>query len=492
MTRWKPRQVFATYLAAVLLTQAAWILTTPAFRGPDEFDHVYQAASVARGQWATHDAAPHGRGGIVTIPGSIVLAASPVCRKYEYVGHDNCFPIRSVGHGNVEVATAAGVYNPAYYLVVGTLARPFSGVGVDYAIRVLTAVISAVLIAWAAAVTARWATTSWPLLTMSIGLTPVLVYSTSIAAPNGVGYASAVLVWAALLGLSRCERDGRWLAPPLVVGSIGLVVTHTTGAMWLALIGLVVITLRPLRDWIRLLRSEWLAWLLAGGVVLGATALCLVWIRLNHTNTLGTDVAETGPFPWTRLPTFHALWTLQGIGAFPMRNDPAPTPVYLIWAVPLVAVLVALLHEGSRRQRVAGGTTLALLAAVPTALTVVSYRTEGLAWQGRYSLPLLVGITSLAGLAMEQRRDDPTPRTVWLLFVLLTTAMTVSTVYVGLHAHVHGQTDPVVAGMPGGMVLVAVLTIFGSLAPLLVLGRLSATAPRAELPQPDAIPTSAP
>jgi hypothetical protein len=455
----------------MILMQAAWILTMPAFRGSDEFDHVYQAAAVARGQWSTHDPAPHGRGGIVTVPKSIVRAASPVCRYYRYVKHDNCFPIRSVGHGNVEVATAAGAYNPAYYVLVGGVTRVFHGAAVDFAMRAVSALLCALLVAWAAAVTARWATTAWPLVTLSIGLTPILVYSTAIAAPNGLSYASAVLIWASLLGLSRSETGGRWLAVPLVVGSVALVATHTTGAMWLALVGLVAVTLRPLRDWTRLVRSQWATWAPAAGVVLTATALCVAWIQLNHTNALGTEVSESGPFPYAELPLFHALWTLQGIGAFPMRNDPAPIPVYVIWAVPLGAALVALFRKGRRRERVAGATTLLLLAVVPTILTVVSYRTEALAWQGRYSLPLLLGITSLAGLAMDRRGGEPAQATVRLLFALLTTAMTISTVYVGLHEVSHGPTDPVVAGVPGGFVLVGVLTVLGSLAPLLVLGR---------------------
>jgi hypothetical protein len=115
----------------------------------------------------------------VTIPGDVVRAATAVCRSYKYTGHDNCYPIRYVGNGDVEVASAASTYNPAYYLVVGPLARPFNGAGADYAMRVVTAVLCALMMAWAAAITTRWARSVWPLVCMSIGFTPVLVYSSS-------------------------------------------------------------------------------------------------------------------------------------------------------------------------------------------------------------------------------------------------------------------------------------------------------------------------
>ena len=486
-----PRRAFGGFLVGVLLMQAAWILTMPAFRGSDEFDHVYKAASVARGQWTARDPAPHGRGSIVTVPESIVRAASKVCRFYKYVGHDNCYPIRSVGQGEVQVATAAGSYNPTYYVVVGTLARPFGGAAADFAMRAVSAVLCALLISWAAAVTARWASTNWPLVTLAVGLTPVLVYSTTTAAPNGITYASAALVWASLTGLVRAAGDSRGLVLPLTVGSVALVATHTSGAMWLALIGVVAVLLQPVGTWVRVLRGRWAVWTLAAAVVLTATALCVAWIRLQHANSLGTKVLEPDPFPYMQLPVYQLLWIFQAIGAFPLRNEPAPIPVYVIWGVVLIAVLVALFRAGRHRERLAAAVALFLLVAVPTVLTVMSYRTESLAWQGRYSLPLWLGLTSLAGLARDRRRAGvPLPHAL-ILGSLLATAMTISTVHVGLHESSHGPADPVAVAFPGGMLLVGMLTVLGSLVPLGVIGARRTVAMSTDGPHPDHQPSMA-
>jgi hypothetical protein len=488
-----PRRAFAGFLLATLLMQSAWILTVPAFRGIDEFDHVYQAAAVARGQWAAHDPALNGRGGIVTIPASIVRAASPVCQTYKYVGHDNCFPIRGVSHGQAQVATAAGAYNPVYYLIVGTVARPFGGAAADYAMRIVTAVMCALLVAWAATVTARWASTAWPLVTLAIALTPVLVYSTAMTAPNGITYASAILVWAAAMGLVRTEVAGvagRHLAVPLTVGSIALVATHTSGAMWLALSALVVVTLRPAKEWVRLLVAHRTTWLLASGLVVAAIVACITWIRVEHTNELNTKVLEDGQFPWTQLPIYHMLWALQALGAFPLRNEPAPAPVYVIWGLLLIGVLVALFRWGSVRERMAGAATLFMLVLVPTVLTVVSYRTEGLAWQGRYALPLWVGVVFLAGLALDRHRARLPLPNAGLLVAMLATAMTISTVHVGLREIAHGATEPAAAGFTGGMVLVGVLAALGALVPLAVLTGTNAEAStNTEAHQPTSIRT---
>lgn len=466
-----PRRAFAVLLVSMLLMQGAWILTMPAFRGIDEFDHVYKAAAVARGQWTAPDGAPHGRGGIVTIPASIVHAASRVCQSYSYVGHDNCFPIGAVQRGQAEVATAAGSYNPSYYMIVGNLARPFGGAGADYAMRIATALICAFLIAWAAAVIARSATTVWPLITLAIGLTPVLVYSTAIAAPNGVTYASAVLVWASVTGLVRLGEgeDSRRFALPLAVGSVALVTTHTSGAMWLALIGVLVILLRPLTAWTQILRAQWRTWLMAAVVVVAATVACAAWIRYAHTNALGTEVEEAGPFPYHLLPTLHALWTLQAVAVFPTRNEPAPAPVYVIWGVLLVSVLVLLFRYGTRREKCVGAATLVAIAVVPSLLTVMTYRTEGAAWQGRYALPLWIGITTLTGLALDRRRTSPSVRLARVLFTLLATATAISTVHVGVREISSGPAAPLAADFAGGMLLVGLLSVLGALSPLAIV-----------------------
>ena len=77
------------------------------------------------------------------------------------------------------------------------MAQPFSGAATDFAVRAFTAVLAALLLAWAAVVTSGWARNAWPLLALLVSATPVLVYSTTIASPNGVGYAAGCLLWAA-------------------------------------------------------------------------------------------------------------------------------------------------------------------------------------------------------------------------------------------------------------------------------------------------------
>ncbi len=448
--------------------QSAWILTMPTYRGIDEFDHVFHAAAVARGEWTDHGPAENGRGGYVRVPGSMVDAATAVCEFYEYTGRDNCRASKTYPGGDAQVATAAGAYNPTYYLVVGAAALPFGGDGANYVMRAVTALMCALLLAWAASLISRWARTPWPLVAFSIGVTPVMLYSTTIASPNGLTYSGAALVWSALVAATRQQEAARRLALPATVGAVALVTTHTTGSMWLVLISLCAVVLLPLRGWLTLLNRDRTVWGSATAAVLISTLLSAAWVRAANTNALGPRLpgADTDPLDVAQLAIYHLLWLFQSIATFPTLNEPPPALVYALWGVPLAAMFLALARRASGRIRVAFVLVLVLVVVVPSVLTVISYPYEGLAWQGRYSLPLWIGIAFLAGVVLDDPARTPRRALIPVAFTLMAIATAVSTVSVGRLEVSAGPSDPAAAGFPGGFVLVGLLAVVGMLIPL--------------------------
>jgi hypothetical protein len=237
---WSPRRAFSSMFVSVLLVQLAWASAVPAFRGLDEFDHAYKAAAVARGQLYDSGATRAGDGRLVSVPRDLVAAARDACTSRPYTGDDSCRPTRTQADGLVTVDSSAAAYNPAYYAVVGTVALKFSGTWALVAMRGATILLCALMLGWAAAVTARWARTGWPFVTMAVGLTPVLLYSTTIVSPNGLQYAGAVLVWSSMLGLVDDQLPARRFLPAVTAGAAVTVATHTTGPLWLLLIALTV------------------------------------------------------------------------------------------------------------------------------------------------------------------------------------------------------------------------------------------------------------
>jgi len=469
-----PRRVFLLVLAAALLLQTAWILALPAFRGIDEFDHVYKAEAVAHGQLFDHGApAEDGRGELLEVPEDVVAAASAVCKSYAYTGPDNCNPAEHLSGDTVTVASGAATYNPTYYAVVGLMAQPFSGAGTVFAIRAFTALLAALLLAWAAVVTSGWARNGWPLLALLVSATPVLVYSTTIASPNGVGYAAGCLLWAAGLGL--VEQPARPRAAALTTAAVTMMATHSTGVMWVALVVVVIVLLQPLRRWRALFRRSTRALTRAGAVIGLAAAACVSWVLHARTNSLGPEVDTFGRLELSDLVTGQVLWALHTIGAFPMRNEPAPVSVYALWLVPFVFLLVAGIRAATSRLRLAALVLLALWVAVPVTLTVLSFTSEGLAWQGRYALALAVGFPALAGLALS--RGGRAPRAIHCVIAVTLCAMAqvISCLGVAWKVGGEGLSASFSDNGPAALVLIGILALAGAMLPLLLARRQGLT-----------------
>lgn len=450
-----PRRTFAGFLIGLLAVQAAWIAAMPAFRGPDEFDHVYRAEGVAHGAIMPGPDRASTRGQLTPVRRSVIDAAGPVCDFYDYTLYYNCHPyLSSAGVWN-EAGSGAGRYNPSYYLVVGNVGRFFDGVGVDYAIRVATAIGCALLLAWAATLWNRLGRSKWRTLGLLTALTPVLLYSTAIAAPNGISYAAGVLLWVA--GLVLIRSSGRPDISPLAALATGAVLlcnTHTTGPLWLLLITVALVLLEP-RRFLALLRDRrsWSAIAVIGAGGLGSVLWTIVSganVKAEPTDVVGNPVV--GDFL-----VHHAVWLLQTIAAFPLRNEAAPQIVYVLWLVPFV-MLMALVIRLRGRVLLAALWIVASVIGVSTVLTVISYSYEGYAWQGRYGLPLVVGLT-LVPAAYAQTRG---PRAAFFdsAVVTMVAATGISVWHVARHER-HFVQLPLTSHLAGGQVLSGVLAAAG-------------------------------
>ncbi len=312
----------------------------------------------------------------------------------------------AVGDGRVEVASAAATYNPAFYWVVGTAAAPFEGDAALYAMRIAAALLCAVLLAAAGWVTTLWARTYWPLAALVAAVTPVMVFSISVAAPNGLEMCAALTVWMALLGLHSARARELHATSLLVTATVGATVLTTLrsiGPLWLLLIvATMLVSLSP-KQLLDLVRPRRVLTAICTAVVLAATVASVGWTTSAGTNALEPQTTEVAN-RWTAALGQLPLWILQGVAAFPRRLDAAPALVYVLVGLTVLVLVVVGFVAAHRRLRVTMVITALLALAVPVALTVPTIRTAGPIWQGRYGLPYHLGLTLLAGLALDVRR----------------------------------------------------------------------------------------
>ena len=252
--------------------------------------------------------------------------------------------------------------------MIGTAATPFEGTAALYAMRIATAAPRRAFVGLAARAASTWARTRWPYLGIAVACTPVALYSSSIAAPNGVEMMSALALWMSLIGLrSPPPEHIRRLA--IIAGASGamLATLRPLGPLWcLLVLGAVLSRPAPARA----RRPGCCAALSCGR---GAGSCWSAPCRARH-GCLATDALKLGVEEPVHTTLGHRLgaaatqlpaWILQAIAAFPLRNDASHPAVYACYLILFGAVVVLGLRAGTARARVAIGLVVATVLLFP-------------------------------------------------------------------------------------------------------------------------------
>ena len=392
--------------------QLSWIVALPPFGGVDEFDHVYRADAVAHGEWVSEpEAATRGTGATVSVSRGIVEAARPECQRLGYTRDEDCV---GVPNGDrVEIASGAGRYNPLFYIAVGYPTAFLDGVAALYGMRLVSALLCVGLLSAVLMSLRQWAP---PRVVAAVvaGLTPMVIYSTSVVAPNGLEMVAGLGLWVALAGLAHNQPDSerRHLVLAACCGVL-LLMLRSLGPLWALLILVTSLVAWPgLAGRVRqLMRVRSGRSVLVIAVVTGLVSVS--WTLVQRSLVIGLE-ADPEPvslgFRLARSAQEIPLWLLQSIAAFPKRDQPAPLFVYPCYLIVLGFLLVVGLRWAESRVRRALLVTVALSFVIPFAITVATLVTFGTSWQGRYTLPYLLGAALLAGAGWARRAGDYGPR----------------------------------------------------------------------------------
>ncbi len=398
-------RVFWQSWAALLLLATVWAVSNPLMASPDEPAHTVKAASVVRGQLSPPDAEG---GSLVQVPYFYnLVTAYPVC--YMFVPEDTgvCEPPATLPlDETVDAVTPAGRYNPLYYAIVGlpTLAPP--GDGVLYAMRLLSAALSTFFVALGLRSLAQTPSAAWAVPGAAAALTPMVVFLSSTVNPASVEITAAFALWCQLLTLLRHPDPSRtvsrmaWIA----VSTTFLVNARGLSLLYTAVIVVVALAVSRWQTVVEVLRTRgtWPSF----GVVVAACLAAAGWVV--GTNSLGSGGTLAHPdltFPVAAKSTvlMTGTYVTNMIGQFGWTDTNLPTTVLLTFAAGAGVVVVLALAVGRWRERAA----LALVAGLAFALPVLIHASQaqylGLIWQGRYILPVAIGIPLLAGFVLAGR-----------------------------------------------------------------------------------------
>lgn len=407
--------------AVLSALMGGWAMASPLFSSPDEPAHVVKAAGAARGQFLGR---PVGRDPLLRtfrIPAVIGAGhAVPDCYRFKPEVSAACAPAFSGSRRTGDVITHVGNYPPLYYTLVGlpSLLAP-SATGV-YLMRLVSVALSAAFLAWALVCAGRWRS---PILLagVAVATTPMVLYFGASVNPNSLEMSTAICLWVAGLmllspraedddasaGSRGGDRDGMLVAAAGLSAAV-LVSLRALSPLLLGLIGMFLLAMSSRRRVVSLLRRRNVrVWLAVAGL---ASVVALVWLIAFDTIQL-PRVNEFRDLPAT-MAARNSIGKTDGdvrqlVGVFGWLDTPAPALTMYLWFFATgTLVILALAASGGR---LFAGLVAVIFAtvAVPRALEFPSVQKYGFGWQGRYGLPLAVGVPLLAAFAIGIRRELP-------------------------------------------------------------------------------------
>lgn len=395
---------------ALAALQAIWSVAIPPMASPDEPSHVVYAAAVVRGQWSgvpsPAPTTPTGQGPATTVhlPSDYVAASAlPNCFAHHSNQPASCQQAVPAPDGTtVAVGTYAGQYPPLYYLLVGWPSLFLRAVPAMYAMRLVSGILSSALLVWGLyrlrTVTSRAAWT-WAALA---ALTPMTLFVGAMVNPQALEIAAAFAFWAACIALVRSpDGPSRAVVVQAAVTGALLVNTRTSGPVWALVIVAVALVLAPKGRTRVLWRSRSIRWAIGVAVAAGLTAVA--WV-VTH----GAIVPGTHAYPMLASPLRAGWFELaqtsvhlqQMIGNFGWLDAPSPALTVLVWNALVGGLLMLAVAAANRRERAALLLTALAVVAMPVALQIPTAVDTGLIWQGRYTLPVAVGVPMVAAIAL--------------------------------------------------------------------------------------------
>jgi hypothetical protein len=391
------------YLSLFAIT-SLWALATPLYASPDEGAHAIKAAGTVRGDLIGQPAAgPNKSYRTFVVPG-IFTQADPSCFAFRPRQPADCQVVRDVSGQSKSLSTAS-LYPPLYYVWTGLPSLLTTATNVLYFMRIMSAAVCSFFLAAGLWMVRYFAAPRALLVGVAVALTPMVLFLSGMVNPNALEIASALAVWAGAANVLRLgPRTPTWMLTLTVASACVLALSRTLSPLWLFLILAVLILALGYKPGFRLLRTR--RGRVSAATVVAATLAQLAWIV--HYGVLDTAeprlAVKASDSTVLRIAAgeIAGLWR-QMIGVFGWLDTVSPTLTYILWLVLVGAVVATGLLFASHRGALALTVLVILILVLPIVFEYRLARVQGWTWQGRYTLPLAVGLPIVALAAVRRR-----------------------------------------------------------------------------------------
>ncbi len=383
------RRAVAGYFFALLVLVATWAVGIPRFASPDEPAHVYKAYGTAHGE-LLGTPAPGFPNNLREFDGPDSLGP-PNLQCYNGLPD---VPASCATEVAPQLISSAARYPPWYYGLVGAPVAVSGQSDTVLAYRLVSAVLCVALLALAMYLAKRAVRADIVALQLA-ALTPMALFLVASVNPNAVEIAGFVAVWACLARVATDLQLSRRLLIVASSLSAAVVLMRPISIVWMVGVVAVVLIATSPRRRRELLTPKLVAW------AVGPTAVALVaswaWALYARFEVKDQRVTSTLDLAGVVRQSVEnwPLYFRQTIGVLGWLDTTLPWFAYTAWIAALVVVAVVHLRSASARGMFALVALVAVWLALPLIINGITNSRAGLSFQGRYSLPIFVGLAFL-------------------------------------------------------------------------------------------------
>lgn len=414
----------------IFIGLSVWALVSPPWSDVDSNSHVAEAYASAHGRLLySGPATPADQLGTSTsidIPASMVASYQAArCYLRKSTVNASCGIEPTTDYRPTPMASAAGRYNPVYYFVVGLpslVLRPDLAL---YAMRLVSAAIVSLFLAWAVAAAWRTLRPGVSLAGLALTVPPQLAYLGGGVNPNTLEICAMIAAGGcglAALTPGLAATDQAQLLRRSLLAMSAAVITRSISPVWVAALLLILMVVGGRALLRAAMRPPNRRWVLFG---IAATVFGVAWTMLSGVVGFGA--------PWFHFGLFDRIgfaadrqWKLmsQQVGVLGWLEQQLPNWLLLSYLVAALIVVVLALVFTSAARRIVLLLVIAASFAVPVLLEAAQWNTNGPVWQGRYSLPLVVQVLLVGGFFLATSRRLGLLAERWVALLLTVSVVT--------------------------------------------------------------------
>tara|TARA_B100000902_G_scaffold367691_1_gene390493 strand:+ start:251 stop:1486 length:1236 start_codon:yes stop_codon:yes gene_type:complete len=375
------RKYWWKFFLAIFPLMVIWAVTNPMFASPDEPAHMVRAQGIVRGQME----------GPYKVDGLPVDAVS--CLAFKSDVSSDCMILEWAEVPTYENSTATN-YPPLFHFLAGLPSLFLHGLTGAYAMRIWMALLNATLLASAGAILYSRYKSSFVVLGWTLSITPMVLFLGSTINPSGLAASLGALMWSTGIVLSDKNKDlrARSLSKIFFACSLAFLLVRRDSLLWLLIIGVSLALLHPERFFGDEFRRRMMK-LTAGSGLLGLVAF--LWIAPSwSTFTAGNN----GRNRWTSIPNDTYTYIKQAVGWFGWLDTPLSEALMMVALLTLGTFLLLGIFTSSG----ANFRTLIFLGLALFLVPLVFAEFRYPYFQGRYYLPLSIGVFYLAGRSFSE------------------------------------------------------------------------------------------